>query len=91
MLARFTATPYQISAYGSRTETPVVCTTPCPRNAGFFSPGGNMQVTIEAQNDATLQAERIGGTIVITVDGKPAELSERQALDLIEAIHSEES
>lgn len=50
-----------------------------------------MQVIIEAQNDVTLQAERIGGTIVITVGDKPAELSERQALDLIEAIHSEES
>lgn len=50
-----------------------------------------MQVTIEAQNDVTLQVEQIGGTIVITVGDKAAELSQRQALDLIEAIHSEES
>lgn len=50
-----------------------------------------MQVAIEAQNDVTLKVEQIGGTIVITVGEETAELSKRQGLDLIEAIHSEES
>lgn len=48
-------------------------------------------LTINAQNDARLSVEVIGGIIAVTVEGKRAELSERQALDLIEAIHAEES
>lgn len=44
-----------------------------------------------AQNDAQVSVEVIGGIIAVTVDGQRAELSQRQALDLIEAIHAEES
>lgn len=49
------------------------------------------EVTIVAQNDARLTVEVIGGIIALSVEGKTAVLSQRQGLDLIEAIHSEES
>lgn len=49
------------------------------------------EVKINAQNDTSLSVEVIGGIIVIKVEDATAELSRRQALDLIEAIHAEES
>lgn len=50
-----------------------------------------MQVEINAQNDTPVTVEVIGGIIRLSVGDAVAELSERQSLDLIEAIHAEPS